>query len=67
MFFLAHIWFFWTSEVISHRMLHCSDVAMLTVARGRPLKCFLFPLLTFAYNNIKLKKIMSHAYYNYKE
>jgi len=35
---------------ISHRMLHCSGVTMLNVARGRPYKCFLFPLLTFSYN-----------------
>jgi len=28
----------------------------VNVARGWPQKCFLFPLLTFAYNNIKWKK-----------
>jgi len=27
----------------------------------------LFPLLTFAHNNIKWKEIMYHAYYNYME
>jgi len=48
-------------------MLYCSAVAMLTVALGQPQKCFLFPLLTFAYNNIKSEKIMYHADYNYKE
>jgi len=34
---------------------------------GPTIKCFLFPLLTFAYNNIKLEKIMYYAYYNNKE
>jgi len=35
--FLAQIRFtLWTSEVISHCMLHCSGVAMLTLARGWP-------------------------------
>jgi len=33
--FLARIRFtLWTSEVMSHRMLHCSGVAMLTVTRA---------------------------------
>jgi len=66
--FLARIRFaLWTSELMTHRMLHCSDVAMLIVAWGRPYKYFLFPLLTFAYNKMKWKKIMYHAYYNYIE
>ena len=51
---------------ISHCMLYCSGVAML-MSPGADHKMVLFPLLTFAYNNIKWEKIMHYAYYDSKQ
>ena len=53
------------SNIPPHALLQWrSDV---NVAQGRAQQCFLFLLLTFAYNNIKWETIMYHAYYNNKE
>ena len=57
----------WTSEVIFHRMLDYSGVAMLMTPGADHKNAFLFPLLTFAYNNTKWEKIVYHAYCNNKE